>query len=121
MYPSSCDGILCEWWICQNTISQDPCYSGSGGFIHNRLRKECPHHYNISDINEQWSEIPETIPGNDGSDFVQSPGRDQNLFKNGQVRFGMHLQYLVDAAEKFLIEEHAIVEDYVLGRFKDYS
>ena len=27
----------------------------------------------------------------------------------------MHLQYLVDATEKFLTEEHAIVEDYVLG------
>ena len=28
----------------------------------------------------------------------------------------MHLQYLVDAADKFLTEEHAIVEDYVLGK-----
>ena len=27
----------------------------------------------------------------------------------------MHLQYLVDAADKFMTEEHAIVEDYVLG------
>ena len=52
---------------------QDPCYiAASGGFIQNQLRKECPHDYNISDINEQWSEIPQTDPGNDGPDFVQT-------------------------------------------------
>ena len=33
----------------------------------------------------------------------------------------MHLQYLVDAADKFMTEEHAIVEDYVLGTsFKNF-
>ena len=53
---------------------QDPCYLGSGGFIHNQLRKECPNDYNISDIDEQWSEIPETLPnGGDGRDYVQTP------------------------------------------------
>ena len=46
--------------------------AASGGFIQNQLRKECPHDYNISDINEQWSEIPETDPGSDGPDFVQT-------------------------------------------------
>ena len=46
---------------------------------------------------------------------INIQGRDQTQFKNGQIRLGMHLQYLVDATEKFLTEEHAIVEDYVLG------
>ena len=77
LYPRDCDGNKCAWWVCANVIDSDDCYkSDPGGFLYNEVKVECPHHYNTSDPDEQWKEIPETQPVADGQEYVRQNTTD---------------------------------------------
>merc|ERR1711935_324753 len=113
LYPRNCESSACEWWVCVNVQSDaEPCYSSSqGGFLYNLVKVACPHHYNTSDEEEQWREIPETDPVNDGTTFVQLASTDN---RNADVTFGSHLQYLQDAIDRLHLEEDDFIEQFIL-------